>query len=82
MKDKILKFIKSPWGIVTIFIIVAGLLIWGGVSLFNAGAKSTLNAKLDDVQRQLENTSAQRNPNGHLQLLARKKALEQLISQY
>lgn len=81
MKNKFIAFIKSPWGIFTI-IIAVGLLVWGGVSLFNAGAKSTLNAKLAEVKRQLENTSASRNAEGHLQLLARKKALEQLISQY
>lgn len=82
MKNKFLTFIKSPLGIGITFVIVAGLLIWAGIAVFNSGAKSTLNAKLADVKRQLENTSAQRSPDGHIQLLARKKALEQLISQY
>lgn len=73
------KFFKTPLGIGTIFVAI-GLLIWGGFALYQAGQKSQLNTKLADVNSRLQNTSARTNASEHLNLLARKQYLENLIN--
>lgn len=78
---KFLAFIKTGWGIFTVLAVI-GVLAIIGMSLWNAGARSTVEAKLAEVNSELQNVSARANPDEHLRLLARKKALEQLIAQY
>lgn len=75
------KFFSSTAGIGLIIIVVAGALIFLGVSLFRAGETSAIQQELDEVNNQLEQTSVGRNSSGHLRLLAKKKALENLLQQ-
>lgn len=76
---KFLDFLKTPLGVGAIFLTI-GLLIWGGFALFKAGQKSQLNAKLADVNSRLQGISARTNSSEHLNLLARKQYLEDLIN--
>lgn len=72
MKD----FFTNPLVLsITLVLIVIGL-VYGGKALFNAGQQSALDA----VNNELANTSAHRNPDEHIRLLAKRKALQDLIA--
>lgn len=77
---KFFDFFKTSLGIAILVIAGIGLLWWGGMAIFKSGQESTLNAKLADVNKRLENTSARTNSEEHIQLLARRNYLQNLIN--
>lgn len=56
------------------------LLIWGGIALYNMGAKNALEKELADVEAQLQNTSGRSA--AHAKLLGKKIALQRLLAKY
>ena len=74
------KFFSTTAGIGLIVIGISGLLIFLGVSLFKAGEISAIQQELNAVNNQLEQTPAGRNSSAHLKLLAKRKALQDLLA--
>lgn len=77
MKD----FFKSPLVITILVIAGIGLLYFGGSSLFKAGQKNALTQELNAVNSQIASVSARMNPDAHIKLLAKRNAIQNLLSQ-
>lgn len=54
-------------------------LVFGGMALYKAGQKDALESQLRIVDAQLIATSAQRSPENHIKLLAKRKALQDAL---
>lgn len=66
--------------IITVSIIaVLAIFYFGGTALLNAGQKNALEQELEAINKQLENTSASRSGGTHIQLLAKRTAIQELL---
>lgn len=74
------EFFKSPLVITLLVIVGLGILYFGGTALFSAGQKNALQQELTAVNNQLSQTSARTSSNLHLQLLAKRNALQNLLA--
>lgn len=70
---------KNPW-VIAGTVIGSILLLVGIITLsFNLGEKNALEKELIAINEQLKRTSSRVNPDEHLKLLAKKKAIEGLL---
>lgn len=74
------EFFKSKLGIGLSVLAGVALLIWGGVSLFNAGQKSALEQELVAIDNQLAQTSSRASGDAHMKLLAKRQAIQELLA--
>lgn len=64
----------------TIGAIALIVLFFGGRALFKAGQRDALQSQIRIVDAQLQATSAQRSPENHIKLLAKRKALQDALN--
>lgn len=73
---------KNPWVYGTL--IVSGILLFSSLIAlaYRQGGKNALENELLTVNRRIGNISARINSDEHLKLLARRKALQELLKTY